>query len=286
MLPDAQLIERQLTLRDGRLVQLAEVGAPDGRPVLFCHGGNDCRLEALWIADAARAAGVRLVTPDRPGFGRSTHDPTRTFVSWADDAAQILDALELDRVDVLGLSGGGPHALALGARHPDRVGRIDVVASPCPWEVDGFLRGVWPPIRLAYLAARWAPTFALRWLQRAMNDAPRNLRYASRMPAPDARLLAARPEVGSAMVRSVTEAHAGGYEGAVHEWRLYTRPWGFVPEAIERPTRLFYGQLDGMAPPAMGRWLAERIDGAELVVVPDRAHLSVFVEEASRFLSP
>lgn len=278
--------EHRVERADGRTIVVGDIGAPDARPILFCHGGNDCRLEALWIADAVAAAGVRMVTPDRPGFGGSTHDPRRTFVSWVDDARVVLDQLELERVDVVGLSGGGPHALALAARLPERIGRVDVVASPCPWQVSGFMRGLWPPIAITYLAARYAPTWIFRGLQRAMNDPARNVRYASRMPAPDARLLLGRAEVSAALVRSVSEAHAQGFDGAVHEWRLYTRPWGFEVGEIQRPVRLWYGDSDGMAPPAMGRWLAEHIDGSTLEVVPDRAHLSIFVQEAPRFLSP
>ena len=269
---------------DGRVQRWEELGHPDGTPVLFCHGGNDCRLEARWIADAVEAAGVRMITPDRPGFGGSTFAPDRSFVSWVADAVGLLDALGLDRVRVLGLSGGGPHALALGAVAPDRVAALDVVASPCPWDAPGFLAGTWLPIRITYLLARHAPDWVFSPLQRAMNDAARNLRYADRMPGPDARLLAARPAVGAAMVASVTEAHRGGFAGAVHEWRLYTRPWGFDLADVHAPVRLWYGDADGMAPVAMGERLAARLPHASLDVAADRAHLSVFVQEAARFL--
>jgi pimeloyl-ACP methyl ester carboxylesterase len=278
--------DQRRLLPDGRVQQWLELGPIDGDPVLFCHGGNDCRLEALWIADAVQAAGVRLIVPDRPGFGGSTHDPGRTFGSWAADALDLLDALGVGFVRVLGLSGGGPHALAVAALAPERVDAVDVVASPCPWDEPGFLDGTWLPIRLTYLMARYAPDALFAPLQRAMNDAERNLKYADRMPGPDARLLASRPEVGRAMVRSVTEAHQQGVDGAVHEWRLYTASWGFSLADVVAPVRMWYGTDDGMAPPAMGRRLADRLPCATLAIVPNRAHLSLFVQDAWRFLRP
>ena len=262
------------------------LGPAEGRPVLFFHGGNDCRLEAYWIEDAAHDAGVRLITPDRPGFGGSTHVAGRSFTDGARAALELLDHLGLERVSVLGLSGGGPHALAFAALAPERVWAVDIVASPCPWEQRGFLRGTWLPIRLAYLLARYAPRSVLTAVQRAMNDAERNLAYADRMPAPDAALLRTRPAVGRAMVRSVTEAHRLGFAGAVHEWRLYTRPWGFSLSAVRTPVRLWYGTEDGMAPPQMGERLQALLPDASLTVIPARAHLSIFVEEAHRFLRP
>lgn len=254
--------------------------------MLFFHGGNDCALEACWIAGAIEEAGVELIAPDRPGFGKSSHVPGRSFTDAARDALDLLDHLGVDRVSVLGLSGGGPHALAFAALAPERTLRVDVVASPCPWERADFLRGTWLPIRAAYLLARYAPDAVLTSVQRAMNDAERNLAYADRMPAPDAALLRDQPEVGRAMVRSVTAAHREGFDGAVHEWRLYTRPWGFDLADVRAPVRLWYGEVDGMAPPAMGERLRAAMPGATLTVVPDRAHLSVFVREAPRFLSP
>lgn len=278
--------DHQRRLPDGRVQQWIELGPSHGEPILFCHGGNDCRLEALWIADEVLRAGVRLITPDRPGFAGSTHDPHRTFSSWVADAEALLDHLGLDRVRVLGLSGGGPHALALAAGAPTRVVAVDLVASPRPWDTPGFLTGTWLPIRIAYVLARYAPTRLLTAVQRAMNNAERNMRYASRMPAPDARLLAERPKVATAIVTSVTAAHAGSFEGAVHEWRLYVRGWGFDLADVHAPVRLWYGDTDGMAPVAMGRDLADRLPRAELHVIEDRAHLSIFVQEAARFLAP
>lgn len=274
----------QRPLADGRTQVWLDLGPLDGTPVLFFHGGNDCSLEALWIEEALTATGVRLVCADRAGFGGSTHDAARTFTSAAQESVDLLDHLGLDRVRVLGLSGGGPHALAAAALAPDRVRSVDVVASPCPWDRPGFLRGTWLPIRITYLLARHAPDWLFRRLQEAMNDAERNLRFADRMPAPDARLLKEQPQVGRAMVSSVSTAHEAGFDGAVHEWRLYTRPWGFDLADVEAPVRLWYGDQDGMAPAAMGRELARRLPRSMLTVLEDRAHLSVFVREAERYL--
>ena len=57
-----------------------------------------------------RAAGVRFIAPDRPGYGASTYAPKRTLPDLAEDVRELADHLGLERFGVVGLSGGGPHA--------------------------------------------------------------------------------------------------------------------------------------------------------------------------------
>src|SRR5215218_10576019 len=82
-----------------------------------------------------QARNVRLLSIDRPGYGRS--DPVgagqwATVASAADDLAAVLDSLHVERVGVVGWSAGGRVALALAAQRPDLVDRLVVVATPAP----------------------------------------------------------------------------------------------------------------------------------------------------------
>lgn len=268
----------QIFHEDGHRLAWAEYGPSDGTPVLYLHGGNDCGLEAGWFAGDLDPT-TRVIAPDRPGFGGSTFVTGRRFADVVPDVHRLLDHLSIDTAPAFGLSGGGPHVLALGALS-DRISKVAAVASPCPLQSFRYLRGTWFPIRLAYLAARYAPDWLLLRIQRAMNDAERNMRYAHRMRAPDAALFQDNPERMQRVIESVTAAHAQGFEGAVHEWRLYTRPWGFDLSGTRTPTTLWYGDQDGMAPVAMGRRLAELIPGSCLTVLEGEAHLSLIHHHA------
>src|SRR5439155_14271133 len=79
-------------------------GTPGSRNSRHPHEDSYARLD------------VRVIVADRPGYGESTRLPKRGISVVADDAAQLLDHLGLDRVHVIGGSGGGPHALAFAAR--------------------------------------------------------------------------------------------------------------------------------------------------------------------------
>src|SRR5438270_9631768 len=100
----------------------AEQGDPDGVPVLGCHGSPSSRLERH-VEDPADYLrwGVRLIVPDRPGFGRSDPRPGRRVLGWPDDVRELLDHLRIDRFAVLSLSGGAAYALACAHAFGNRV---------------------------------------------------------------------------------------------------------------------------------------------------------------------
>ena len=93
----------------------------------------------LYGPDAADAAeqGLRLISYDRPGYGRSTPKPERSVADTAADVRVICDALEIGRVAMWGLSGGGPRVLACAALLPDLVTAAASLASFAPYGAEG-----------------------------------------------------------------------------------------------------------------------------------------------------
>lgn len=116
----------------------AEVGDPDGAPVLHLHGTPSSRLEASAapLREAAEELHLRLLAPDRPGMGLSRFrhlsigDYPRLLRSFA-------DALELERFALTAFSGGGKYACASAWQLADRVSRVVLVASTCSFDLPG-----------------------------------------------------------------------------------------------------------------------------------------------------
>ncbi len=123
--------DRELRLVDGRRMTWSEFGAPAGTPVLSCHGGLLCRFDVEPCSADLAAAGLRVLSPDRPGVGGSDRAPGHSTADWVDDARQLLDALGLERVAVVGWSLGGQYAAAVAARLGERVSAAAIVAG-CP----------------------------------------------------------------------------------------------------------------------------------------------------------
>ena len=113
-----QMSDKTLLLRNGRKLAYAEYGDPDGCPVMLFHGNPSSRLSWGLIPGSPFRPHVRLIAPDRPGFGRSDFQPGRRLLDWPDDVCELADALELNRFAVLGVSGGGPATLACAWKIP------------------------------------------------------------------------------------------------------------------------------------------------------------------------
>ena len=103
--------------------------------MLWCHGTPGARRQfPLLGRRAAEKLGLRVVVVERPGSGLSDPHPYAAMADWATDMAEVADALGAERLGVVGLSGGGPYALACGAVPPlaARVAAVAVLGGVVP----------------------------------------------------------------------------------------------------------------------------------------------------------
>ncbi len=128
---------RSVTTPDGRTLRLYQAGAGDGPVVLVHHGTPMSGLLFDPHVRDAEERGIRLIGYDRPGYGGSTPAPGRSVADVADDVRAIADAVEVERLAVWGISGGGPHALACAALASDRVAAVASLASVAPIDAEG-----------------------------------------------------------------------------------------------------------------------------------------------------
>jgi pimeloyl-ACP methyl ester carboxylesterase len=127
--------EGRFNLPDGRRLGYAEFGDPSGAVVLWCHGTPGARRQfPLLGRRAAEKLGLRVVVVERPGSGLSDPHAHAAVAEWASDLAHVADALGAERLGVVGLSGGGPYALACGAVRPlaARVAAVAVLGGVAP----------------------------------------------------------------------------------------------------------------------------------------------------------
>jgi lipase len=106
-------------------------GAADAGPLLCLHGVTGWGGRFRRLAEE-RLDAFHVVAPDLRGHGASDWNPPWNLGTHVDDLVDTLDALQLDRVDVVGHSFGGRLGLELAARRPERVGRL-VLLDPAVW---------------------------------------------------------------------------------------------------------------------------------------------------------
>ncbi|KAI1177018.1 Alpha/Beta hydrolase protein [Nemania sp. FL0916] len=138
-----------LRLPDGRVLGFAEYGSPTGKPVFFFHGFPSSRLEAAGILKLAPRPDVRIIAPERPGFGLSTFDPTHRVADWPAAVSALAAHLDIPQFAILGGSGGAPYALACArALPPEMISTVGLLAPAAPW-TEGGIAGVPVSSRIA-----------------------------------------------------------------------------------------------------------------------------------------
>ena len=271
--------DRSVTLPDGRRLGYAELGDERGRPLFFFHGTPGSRLVLSERDAVAQIDGVRLILPERPGYGVSDPKPDRALVDWADDVAALADHLGIERFAVAGVSGGGPHALACASRLPERVTVALLLASPSPAGFRGVTRGMSFGNRLGLLLGRFAPGLVRRSIQSFAasfdSDPGRFLDGVARQMSESDRRLMEDPAVRDAVARDVREAYRQGGDGHADDAALAmtSQSWGFDLGAVTVPVHLWHGEADALASRAMAEHLARALPTCEAHFVSDAGHL-------------
>jgi pimeloyl-ACP methyl ester carboxylesterase len=272
-------VAKKIVLGDGRALGYTEYGDPGGKPLFYFHGFPASRFEAELTASAAKKAGLRIIAADRPGFGISDGKPGRTIPGWADDVTELADALGIGRFAILGVSGGGPYALACARMIPQRLTAAGIVCSLGPLSGTGLLTEMRWPARLFFGLSLRSPSLLRLVLDligpflRRQPSATLNL-LTTAAPAAD-RTVLARPEVKRILAASMKEAFRDGVQGAIAELELYSRPWGFAPAEISETVHLWHGTADATVPPSHGRYLAAALPHCRAAFVSGEGHFSL-----------
>jgi pimeloyl-ACP methyl ester carboxylesterase len=269
--------------RDGRVLRVRDAGEPDGAVVIYFHGTPSSRLDLCFGELLAAERGLRLVSFDRPGYGGSTSAPFG-LASIGADAHAIADELGVARFATLGLSGGGPGALAAATVPGGRVTRVGVASGVGPHQlVPGALDELDDNDRAAFsllpgdaaaAAAAWAAWFEpLAELSRKPDSSELLAAFEGGLSSRDRELLEDR-RFAAAFAATVREGLRQGTSGGGWDNVSWVGEWDIDLSAVRCPVRLWYGSEEGLA--AHGAWLSEHLPDARLVVHDGRGHLGIY----------
>jgi pimeloyl-ACP methyl ester carboxylesterase len=279
----------RLRLADGRLLDVRVSGPADGFPLVFHHGTPGGATPSRALERAVHAHGLRLVTTARPGYGGSSPQPGRRVVDVAADTAAVMDGMGASRCLVAGWSGGGPHALACGARLPAAAGVL-VIAGVAPCEADGldWMAGMGEENVAEFSAALKGEgelrPYLLGVREHLADVTPEGIIDALETLLPDVDRAVLTGEFAQDMVTSFGEALRAGVEGWLADDLAFARPWGFDLAEIPVPVAIWQGSVDLMVPFAHGRWLASRMPGAAAHLEDGEGHLSIGIGALDRML--
>jgi len=257
-LPELPPAGRRVEVSDGLGVNVIERGA--GPPVVLVHGHPGCAYEWETVMDALAERGLRAIAYDRVGYGRSDPRP-RGRVAVETNARELLEllaALDLRDVTLVGASYGGATSIVAAKRDPARLARLVLVGSVGPG-----IEGYRLPGPLMELLA--GPV--LSWVARVPP-------VAQRVRA-DFLANAFHPDPVPAWFQRLAEANFAR-PGTLDAFRSEGRDLGgeadLDPGSIRLPILVFQGDADRLVPPAVAENIHARAPQAELRMVPQAGH--------------
>lgn len=222
--------------------------AGSGEPVLFLHGAGGLAWDPYLDALAERR---RVIAPYLPGTSKS-NDISQVRDLW--DLVlcyyDLLDALRIDRADVIGHSMGGMIACEMAANDPSRVGRLIAIAPAGLFDMNDPMPDI----------------FAMRSeeLARRMLVDPKS---------PIAELLGAMPDDVDEQVEVLIQRLSTLNAAAKFLWPIPDKGLLRRLPRIKAPTLIIWGRQDGLIPVSYGRTFAATIPNAQLDVLEGASHL-------------
>ena len=268
-----------LQLPDDRKLCYAEYGDPEGLPIFVFHGNPNSRL--LWgvIPGSPFLPGVRLIAPDRPGFGCTEFKKgVTTLENWPNDVVALADFLGIEYFAVFGPSGGGPFALACAWKIPKRITAVGIFASVGPFlpetvaKVAAPVRTMWKNApRLPRLFRMQMKVFA--WLARNFPNLYIKMILAEFSETD--RKNYARLKLADLLRPDRNEGYRQGGIGTWYD-AMIPATWPIPLEEIKTKVHLWQGEEDISVPLAMGQYIAKNIPECEVKYIKGVGHLWIF----------
>ena len=280
----------QVTLPDGRLLDVFVVGADDATPLVFHHGSPSSGFPAAGFVEAVTDRGLRYVAWSRPGYGDSTRQPGRSVADVAADTEAVLDWLGADRAYTLGWSGGGPHAMAVAALLPQRIRAAATIGGVAPYPAEGidWFDGMGPENIEEFGASLEGPEALIAFKERAWPEwrkvTGEEIADALGGLIDDVDRGSLTGAFAEELAEATREGLRSGYWGWFDDDMAFNRSWGFDLQPMTVPVHLWQGGHDRMVPYAHGRWLAEHVGSACPHLLPEHGHLTLAVDSIGLIL--
>lgn len=273
-------MEGNIAVGEDRQLGFAEFGAPQGRAMFWLHGTPGARRQIPVEARVyAAEADIRLIGVDRPGIGSSTPFQYESVSEFAGDLRTVANTLGIDKMAVIGLSGGGPYTLACAAAMPDRVVAAGVLGGVAPAvgpeAIDSSL------MKLARLAepvldraGRPISALAAGLIRVIRPVASPALEIYARLSPDGDREMLGRPEFKAMFLDDLLNGSRKQLAAPIADAVLFARPWGFRLSDVTVPVHWWHGDADHIVPFSHGKHAVALLPDARLYPIPGESHLA------------
>lgn len=263
---------KTICLDNGNQVSYGEYGPSNGYPIIYCHNIFGSRRQVLPFDKVLQNAGLRIIVPERPGYGYSTFSPNRTALNWVEDLDEFIQHLQIKRYSILGFGAGARYATASAARATNKPERL-VLVSPLPEITERNVSDMPGIVRHSSNLVRFSHRISLMILDYVFKRGPYEYYQRLLAESPDIdTLLSQIPDLYGVLIESWQDATSQGSKTILKEIEIYSNPWEFDLNEIECPTTLWHGSLDVTVPPRSISDMAASIKHCDHKLVAEETH--------------
>ncbi|MBC7419769.1 MAG: alpha/beta hydrolase [Bdellovibrio sp.] len=258
---------------------LQEWGSASKPTILLVHGFPGCAEHGKLLTSTVHLSDFRLISFDRPGYGRSDYQKNLTPLKLASQIKQLLDYLKIDKIKVLSVSGGAPYAMAIAFLLKERVEKISSVAGVAPLTIRNF-KFMNASQKKAWMLRNFVPSPILnyglnRMWKSGLNKIDDFLFSGLENFSLADQIVFKHPDVGPALISSIKTSLQAGPAGVLHDMKVYSKSWGFSLKGIKCPVTLWHGSADDVVHVRFTQDMNRRIPQSKVNMVPAEGHYSL-----------
>ena len=251
----------------------------------FYHGFPGSSLQGIFIEKYVDSLDISLCAFDRPGYGKTDFLLNYRHSDIASATQEIANALGWKKFHLVGVSAGGPYALA-SATNSGAIS-CSIIGALGPLYEKNFIQEYSLLFRFLLKTANLLPAGNIPIPTKFFGKTLRQLKNVNRSPIlskKDKEILST-PENQNKILLSLQEAFSQGIRGPHQDVKNFTKPWDLPSEAIKCPIFIWHGDEDKMVPPKFALLLEKRFPNASVEIVKGEGHYSLPIDKIEQIVS-
>jgi pimeloyl-ACP methyl ester carboxylesterase len=276
-------LERQIVETDCGPIEVAIRG--EGEPVLVIHGISGGFDQGLGISQSSLGDGYKVIAPSRFGYLGTPMPANATPATQTDTYVCLLDALHLEKVTIMAYSAGGPSAMQMALRHPERVKALVFVSTAAPTVGEYIALPPKPVIQFVFNSdfLMWLITTHFQQIMKPAMGVPESY------PLSDVEKVQVSDTIRSVLPIKLRTA-GFVFDMFTSNVDMDRHPADYPMESVSVPTLIIHAMDDSLASYENAKALAERIPNAKLLSIPGGGHLllgsgEIISSEITKFLN-
>lgn len=263
----------------GKRIFFQEWGSYDKPVILLFHGFPGCAEHGKLMTTTPYLEQFRLISFDRPGYGRSDFQKNLTPLQLAEQIQNFVDYLKIEKLSILTVSGGAPFGMATAFLLGDRVQKMTSVAGVAPLTLKNFkymnslqvkawaLQNLIPQKVLSFGAKQvWSK--GLENFDEYFFNGIENYSHADKV-------VFKHPVIGEALLEFTKQSLSQGPDGILADMKIYSKSWGFPLSKITCPVTLWHGSADDVVHYRFAQDMRKKLPKAKLNFIEGEGHYSL-----------